>query len=278
MPIPYLINGPFAATRRLNAPIDGLIALLMLEKSLVLRNIRLQNDGTSIKAFNAVLRAILVINAHVWVFWTLGRGMPGSISYVAYNAGGFTAWMLFGMIVRCSKPNAGAFHYNKNANIKWVHAFTADIIWETSKLLLGFIICLLFYYFFSMPFLGPALSINVPLLVYTLAICIMLGVGFGLILSTAQLRWPALEAGTESLMWIVFITSGVYTSYINLPRYVAEWIWYNPLVTLIEFSRKSLYHAYPTDDLSLVYASEVAMALLFVGLGFRRWNQRTPRQ
>ncbi len=33
--------------------------------------------------------------------------------------------------------------------------------------------------------------------------------------------------------------------------------------------------AYPVDDLSLTYSAAVALALLFLGLGFRRWDRKT---
>jgi ABC-type polysaccharide/polyol phosphate export permease len=104
-----------------------------------------------------------------------------------------------------------------------------------------------------------------------------MGAGYGILLQSVLLRWPGFEALTEALRWFLFITSGVYHTYVTLPWYVAQWAWYQPMVAPLEYTRHALDVGYPVGDLSLVYSATVAVALVFLGMGMRRWVRQSAQ-
>ena len=222
-----------------------------------------------------MLRLFVVINAHIWGFYELGRNLPGS-SYISYSTAGFTTYFFFSMLSRCALPTTRLAPFNKNLNIKWGHLFIADLVWESAKIFVAICVTLSIYVVFPMRFLGvPVEMPNLPLLFSTFVIAGTFGTGFGLLLHTAKQRWAIAEATTESIMWVIFVTSGVYMPYSLLPWYIDRYYWYSPLIAVIENARRALDSTYPVEDLSLAYSGAIALTVVFLGLSFRRWERKS---
>jgi capsular polysaccharide transport system permease protein len=256
--------------------LDNFIAFIALVRSIAIRNIKIIGNGDPTKSLMSLLRIVLVGNAHVWLFWTLGRQVPGNIPYTVFYIMGYGTWSFFALVQRCSPPPALLHHYSKNLDHKWIHLYIAAISWECCKVLLAVTLSIGFYWVFPVRFLGPLPRFpNIPLLFCTYAISTVLGVGFGLFFDSLKQRVPLMEMIHEPLFWAMFVLSGVYGSYILLPAEMAEYIWYLPSVPLIEFSRKAMVPGYPTGDLSLWYSAACALALLFAGLGLRNWELKS---
>jgi ABC-type polysaccharide/polyol phosphate export permease len=264
---------------RVIARLDGLVAFFVLERNLIVRNIHIHSEKGKLLPYGDTIKSLFIINAHIWVFWLLGRQGGSFTSYVTYFAAGFTIWPLFSAASRAAVPHSITANFTKNVNIKWVNLFIADLIWHCVLIVAAGGITLLFYTFFPFPMLGPPITHpKILLLLYAISVAATLGAGYGLILRTAILRWPVLHAVSEVLRWSLFITSGVYHSYANLPWYVARYVWFQPMVAPIEYSRNALDPGYPVADLSLVYSTAFALALLYLGLGFRKWERKTSSE
>lgn len=260
--------------------VDGVIAFLVLERNLIVRDAHMASEAGGLGAYSNVFRALVVINAHIWLLWALGRGNKGAtVSYITYYTAAFITWLMFSTTLRCAKPATIAAKFTKNINIKWLNLFIAAIIWECSKILLAGVITLSFYAIFPMPKFGTPVRLpNLLLLFCVLMITVTFGAGFGIIMRTSVIRWPMVEPIREVLRWFLFITSGIYITYASLPWFVAQYLWFQPLEAPIAYSRYALDSSYPLGDLSLTYSAGVAFASLFFGLGFRRWDQKNPRQ
>jgi ABC-type polysaccharide/polyol phosphate export permease len=268
-----LPGAPHAWLRGINLWIDRAIVFCMLERSIILRTMRISGQGSMAVTFRVMVRVLLVINVHIWGFWYIGRRLPGSTSYVTYCVGGFMPYFFFGAVAMSIRPSRTVAVYDKNLNIKWIHLVIASSAVECLMITIGSTITILFYALLDNPDLGRPVAIpNMGLLVLASTLAMTLGLGFGLIMRTAQRRWPIIEVTWESGRWIIFITSGLYTSYAMMPWYVAKYVWYSPLVAPLEYCRAAFDSAYSVGDLSLAYSASVALCLVFVGLGFRRWE------
>jgi ABC-type polysaccharide/polyol phosphate export permease len=185
-------------------------------------------------------------------------------------------WLLFSAVANSGKPTTIAAKFTKSMNTKWGHLFLADLTWEAAKVILGGVITLVFYAIFPFPMLGVPISHpDLLLLFLAWAITMTLGAGFGIVLQAALRRWPTLAFTMETIRWLLFITSGIYSPYYNWPWWIARIVWFQPMTAAIEYTRHALDAGYPVDDLSLAYSAAVGFALLFLALGFRRWELRT---
>jgi ABC-type polysaccharide/polyol phosphate export permease len=262
--------------QRIVGALDGLIAFLALERSLIIRNMRIAGKGNPLMSLSNALRILLLLHAHIWGFYEMGRAMAGPISYVAYNTAAFAVFFSWAFVHRSSNPITLHAGFTKNINIKWIHLFLASSSWEVLKVIMVFGSTLLFYQLIPVPELGPPItSINVPLMCYVVAIGVVFGAGYGMIVSSFEHRWHGTIAVSETIYWIIFFTSGLYMSYATLPWEAAEILWYNPLFAPIEYSRLAVCPGYPVDDLSLQYSALVALAFLFIGFACRGWEKRT---
>jgi ABC-type polysaccharide/polyol phosphate export permease len=264
---------------RLVAAIDSFIAFLALERALIARNNQLLSAGNAWGPYRSILRWLLVINAHIWVFWAIGRKTQGFASFVVFYTAGFTTWNMFRSISHDTQPLTLTANYTKNINIKWVHLFLAELAWDFAMTMVPFTLTMGFYTIFPVPTLGPPIQCpNFLLFFYVLLVAGTLGAGYGIIMDTVSLRWPIVASVREPLNWILYITSGIYISFTIWPWYVRQYLWYNPILTLIEYCRLALYTGYDVADLSLLYASLVSLAFLFVGLCYRKRAQRALSQ
>jgi ABC-type polysaccharide/polyol phosphate export permease len=287
-PLPALTPHPHSAGRGLNSTVtrglettapslrarvwrglDMAIAFVLLERTLIIRHVKLSGRGSVAASFSTAVKTILILNVHIWGWYALDRQLPGSTSYIVYNAGGFLQWFFFGSIVRSMRPYNSNF--DRNLNVKWIQIIIAHIVWESVMVLLGVVIVIWFYMIVQIRCLGePIGHYNILLLLLTSMITATLAFGCGLVMRTAEERWPIAGVIWESLRWVIFVTSGLYTPYSSMPWYVAEYAWFSPLLSLLEFSRKGFDDGYPVQDLSLLYAGVVSLIVLFLGLEYRR--------
>jgi ABC-type polysaccharide/polyol phosphate export permease len=246
------------------------IDFIILEKNLIVRAIRLQSSGSLLGPFNYSLRYMFVVNAHVWAFWELGRMSPNGTSWLVFFSAGFVTYTVFG-VARRARPSKSLNPSNMSLNIKWINLFIANFMADTIKIILTFVLQIIFYTMFPVRFMGHQFSFpNLPLLTMCFIIAAASGAGLGMMIHTAISKWPALESIQETFFWVIFVTSGVYMPLSSLPASVAYYFTFNPLLTALEFSRYAVDPAYPIDQLNLPYAAAVGIIILFLGLACRR--------
>jgi ABC-type polysaccharide/polyol phosphate export permease len=250
--------------------VDAVFAFIALEKALILRNIRMVAGANISRAFIASIRLYVVIDAHVYLYWAINRAMPGTISFLDYNAGGFALWALFSSMTHKAVSPAVSAPFNTTLNIRWINLFVADFVWEVAKVLLA--LGLAYGQFLVFPQRSVSLVSgmpNIPLFAAMLLLVALLGSGFGLVLSSARKRWPVIDATMEAAMWFLFVTSGIYESYVQLPAQIGDYFRLNPVMVIVEYSRVALDKGYPVGDLSLSYPIIVTAVLLVLGLLLR---------
>ncbi|MDR3450108.1 MAG: hypothetical protein P4M15_10255 [Alphaproteobacteria bacterium] len=264
-----------ALPERIGDTVGIVIDFFILERNLAVRNLRLQSADNPFGALSASLRYFFVVNAHIWAFWGMGRANPGGTSWFIFFTAGFSTYILFG-VGRTSIPSKALNPSSMSLNIKWIHLFIAALIAESIKIIVAFIIQMIYYAIFPVKYMGHMVVFpDLPLLAACWMVSMATGIGIGLIVYTAIRIWPMLESVTETFFWALFMTSGVYMPLSNYPPTVVPLFEYSPLLTAIEYSRHALDPAYPINDgLSLVRAAAIAFSTLLFGLAFRRIASR----
>jgi ABC-type polysaccharide/polyol phosphate export permease len=269
---------PLVAKRILLRGIDGVIGFVALERMLILRNVKIVAAGNISRAFIGTFRLFVVIDAHIYLYYFIQRTMPGTISFLNYNSTAFALWMIFGsMTHKAVSPALGA-QFNLALNIRWINLFIADLVWELTKALLAVFAVYVQFLIFPDPSIAAITHApNMPLLLETFLLIGAIGSGFGLVLHSARRKWPVIDATMEAMMWFLFVTSGIYESYVQLPSVIGEYYRWNPVMVVIEYGRVALDPGYPVGDLNLAYPVLMAAVLLALGLLLRSNDARGTR-
>jgi ABC-type polysaccharide/polyol phosphate export permease len=82
----------------------------------------------------------------------------------------------------------------------------------------------------------------------------------------------------EAMMWFLFVTSGIYESFVDLQPLIGDYYRWNPVMVVIEYGRLALNPGYPVGDLNLEYPVAVAALLVALGLLLRQIRTRAPRR
>lgn len=93
-----------------------------------------------------------------------------------------------------------------------------------------------------------------------------LGIGVGTMNCFLYAAFPPWNTIWHILTRPLFIVSCVFFIYDDIPRPLAEWLWYNPLVHVIGQMRVGFYHTYTGAYVSPVYVFAVSAVLTVVGL------------
>ena len=102
----------------------------------------------------------------------------------------------------------------------------------------------------------------------------LLGLGLGMVLASLAVLYPALEKIVPMVMRILFFTSGLFYSATTLPSYVLKYLWYNPMLQIIEWARVCLSRGYSTISYSPLYLVSVTLFCLCFGLLMERYVRR----
>jgi ABC-type polysaccharide/polyol phosphate export permease len=251
--------------------LDRFIAFLAFERFLVIRGMGISSKGNLGKAFAGSVRLYVIVTAHVYLFWAMGRHLPAGISYLDYCAAAFVMWRSFASMAQRAAPTTISHASNAPMRIRWINLFLADFVFETVKILIGVGAIYVQYLLFPAPHLTGTIKMpNMPLLLSLFLLAALLGNGFGLVLQATRKRWPTIDAGLDALMWLLFISSGIYESFVDLPPILADYFRFNPLMPIIEYGRFALDRGYPVETLTLAYPLSVAFGLVALGLLLRR--------
>jgi ABC-type polysaccharide/polyol phosphate export permease len=250
--------------------LDRFVEFVALERALILRIVKLQSHGNVTRAYTDSLSIYVVIVAHLWLYWATDRNMPAGISYLDFNVTAFTIWPIFARTHAAMRQST--LPVNAALRIRWINMLIADCTWIVAKALVGMGAVYVTFMLFPAPYLtgihntGPNILLLMPLIL----LATLFGVGFGMVVQAAKTFWPLIEAVMEVVTWLMFVTSGIYEAYTMLPPQIAMIYRFNPMMTMVEWSRFALDPGYPVDNLNIAYPILVTVALITLGLAMRR--------
>ncbi len=102
--------------------------------------------------------------------------------------------------------------------------------------------------------------------VQALALAILLGTGVGAFNCVISGLFKAWEQIWSIAMRPIFIVSGIFFLYEDMPPNVAAILWWNPLLHITGLMRRGVYATYRADYVSVAYVFAVSLGCLAMGL------------
>ncbi len=218
-----------------------------------------------------------VINAsfQVGVFWFIrevaGAQPPHGMSTPVFLLGGFIPWLIFNNGVT---DGMNAIWANRTL-LTYPQLFPLDpliarVLLQSAMQTVVFAILLCTAWG-----MGQHVEIVTPHAIFiSLLLALLLGFGGGAMCSALNLMWPTTSQLVPMLMRLLFFTSGLFFTIVDLPSSLRAILYYNPLTHMIEYMRSGFVTDYGEHYISLSYAFTFALILLVFGLLLERYARR----
>jgi len=208
----------------------------------------------------------------IFVFWGLryvmGATAPHGMHVLMFLVVGFGIYNVFnGVITKCMSAVNGNKALLTFPQVTPVDLMVSRmvIVWATELLAASLLIAA--GILFGMPMhvtdFGGLLTI--------LLLTPLLGLGVGMSCASLAVLYPTLEKIIPMVLRIMFFVSGLFFSATTLPSYILKYLWYNPMLQIIEWGRVCMSRGYTTINYSEMYLLSVTLVSLCFGLLFERY-------
>lgn len=211
----------------------------------------------------AVLEPVAAIALLAFAFSLAFRAPSLGISFPLFYATGYLPYMLFhdvsaktAVAIRFSRPllNFGA--------ISWVDVLTARFLLNLfTHIIVGALVIGA-----MMIILNTRAAPDMPTILIAVMMAAALAIGFGVINAFLFLAFPAWERVWMILTRPLFIISGVFFLFEDVPSEIRDVLWFNPLFHVTGQMRAGFYPTYSADYVSPVFAIGLGTVLLLLGL------------
>ncbi len=237
-------------------------------RALILKDLRIKYRGNSLGITLELLRPIIVVGAHYYLFVLTRKPMPANLPILTFVIAGFPIWFAFN---ECLNVGIYGGQYAGQALLlPRVTAFHIKFSKATWAVLLNFTFCICaswpMVFFFGQDLPEP----NLALSAYIFIMAGAMGLGLGLLSEQLSKRWPIIDIFTKLLGWALFVTSGQYFSLMTSERSWGEIVRFNPLLHLVEYERYAFDPGYPIALVNLGYPTVFAMSLIMLALMGRK--------
>jgi ABC-type polysaccharide/polyol phosphate export permease/predicted Zn-dependent protease len=241
---------------------------LAILRALILKDLRIKYRGNSLGITLELLRPILVVGAHYYLFVLTRKPMLANLPILTFVIAGFPIWFAFNECL-----NVGIYG-NQFAGpamlLPRVTPFHIKFSKATWAVLLNFTFCICaswpMVYFFGQDLPEP----NLALSAYIFIMAGAMGLGLGLLSEQLTKRWPIVDILVKLLGWALFVTSGQYFSLMTSERTWGAIVRFNPLLHLVEYERYAFDPGYPIALVSLGYPTAFAVSLMMLALMGRK--------
>ena len=205
------------------------------------------------------------------IFNNLGQIETGAVPAFLFNMTGITAWNYF---KECLSGTSDTFVKNQAIFGKVYFPRVIMPMTVTISNLLKFgiqlLIFLLFYlyYYFSGSHISP--NAHIVLLPFYVLIMALLGLGFGMILSSLTTKYRDLTVlvsfGVSLLMYLSAVPYPVAEAKAKFPTYISNFVEYNPLTQVVEGFRYMLLNTGSFDWSKFIYTLIISIVVFLLGL------------
>ncbi|MEM6684704.1 MAG: ABC transporter permease [Bacteroidota bacterium] len=218
-----------------------------------------------------ILQPLLTSVVFTIVFNGIADIKTGNVNSFLFNLAGITIWNYF---AECLKATSDTFKKNENifGKVYFPRVITPLSI-TISNLVKFFIqLCIFagFYCFFY--FQGSAGSLSIAILTVPVVIVTMglLGLGFGMIISSMVTKYRDLvfliQFGIQLLMYISAVMYPIAITVERLPSYISWVVNYNPLARVVESFRYMVFAEGQFSFLHIGITFVLAVIVFFIGL------------
>lgn len=228
-----------------------------------------RSPGGYLWAILSPLGAILVLSI---AFSFLVRAPSLGTSFILFYATGYLPFDLYAQIaVRIAMSLRYSRALLAYPGVGWLHAVLARFILNVLTLVMVF--CLVITGIMAMVETRTVLDIR-PILT-GLAVMALTGLGVGLLNCLAMGMFQVWERIWAIIARPLFLISGIFFLYEDMPRFAQNILWWNPLIHGTGLVRTGFYPTYHASYVSLPYAFVVPLILIALGLLFLGRSYRT---
>ncbi len=211
----------------------------------------------------AVLEPVAAIALLAFAFSLAFRAPSLGISFPLFYATGYLPYMVFhdvsaktAVAIRFSRPllNFGA--------ISWMDVLAARFLLNLfTHIVVGALVIGA-----MLVFLPTRAAPDVPAILLALVMVASLTLGVGVLNAFLFLAFPAWERIWMIVTRPLFIISGVFFLFEDVPSDIRQFLWFNPLFHVTGQMRAGFYPTYGADYVSPVFAIGLGVGLLVIGL------------
>lgn len=209
------------------------------------------------------------------IFWALRTAMgfhpPHGMPIIFFLLAGFCTFSMFrGPINKCMTAVSG-----NRTLLTFPQVMPLDIMVGRMIVLWGKEIVAALILIIAASFFGIYFQItNFAILFFVLIATPLLGLGVGLICHALKVYFPVVEKIIPIILRFMFLTSGVFFSIARFPSYIMEYLWWNPMLQIIEMCRMSISQGYRAMSYSIFYLCACTIICLCLGLLLERHVRR----
>ncbi|MCB4457223.1 ABC transporter permease [Leisingera sp. McT4-56] len=238
-------------------------ASLRTVAALVLREMSTRYGRTPGGYLWAVLEPLAAILFLSIGFSLVIRSPSLGTSFLLFYATGYLPFDLYNSV---SSTTARAVNFSrpllKFPAVTWLDAVLARFLLNS---LTGALVAILL--------LGGVLAVidsrtvlDLPAAVLAMALAMALGLGLGTLNCALTGLFPLWEVAWSIITRPLFIASGIFFLYEDLPPLAQDILWYNPVMHITGLMRTGFYPAYAASYASVTYVLAVSLILLALGL------------
>jgi capsular polysaccharide transport system permease protein len=239
--------------------------------ALVLREVQSRFGRSRVGFIWALLEPIAHVVVPVVMFgFVFQRVVPG-VDYPVFLLYGLLPFLLFKNV--CLQTMDGAQANRGLLAYRQIHLIDVFLARAVSNVVIEVI--LFSIVFAGLAFLGYDVVLRNPLeVVLSLVLAVLMGLGLGMLLAAVCSFIPDARALIKIMFAPLYFVSGVLYPVSRFSTQVVEWLSWNPVLHLIDYSRLgALPHYRPIFNLNIFYPMAVAAVALWVGLSLYQLRQ-----
>ena len=262
-----LTNGARARRARFNA-FDAVIEFFSIVRAMILRDLLLLSKTNLFASLTAPVRVMANTLGHAYLYLLVIRPVPPGMSFLTFCMPVFIIWQAFDHAFYYADPKLHKWRsQDQIQHAKWLHAFAAMVGWDMVSTAFVSTVIFVAYGVTGETLISRPLNFDsLPLFLAMYWLAVAMGLGVGAIHHYAKKMLPALDVIGKLMAFVLYLTSGVYDSYASEPAAMREVFVLNPLLPVMEYSRKAFASNYYLADLSIWYSITFTALSLFVGL------------
>lgn len=211
----------------------------------------------------AVLEPVAAIALLAFAFSLAFHAPSLGSSFALFYATGYLIYMLFHDL---SNKIATSVRFSKSlltfSAVSWLDALVARFLLN----LLTHLMVIMLVIGAMLAALDTRASPDFPLIANAIGMVAVLAFGVGVINCYLFMAFPAWERVWMVITRPLFIISGVFFLFEDLPRWVQGILWFNPVFHATGEMRAGLYPTYSPDYVSPIFAYGLGLSLTVIGL------------
>lgn len=197
------------------------------------------------------------------VFSYLFRSPPLGTSFPLFYATGYLPFMMFNDV---ANKMATSVNFSRPLlaypAVTFLDALVARFLLNVlTHLMVGYIVFTTLIFVF-----GARVEIDLSAILTGYLMGAALGIGIGTLNCYLMTTFPIWERSWQILTRPLFIISGIFFLFGDLPAGAQDILWYNPLIHFVGMTRSGFFAAYQDDYISITYVAVIATLTFSLGL------------